>query len=92
MKDVVLPLIPEELWGAKLKKIELEYELYLPNRLKRDISNVLSIVDKFACDALVEGGVFEDDNYEHLQKVTYKYGGMDEHKKGYVLMTIKEVE
>ena len=91
MKDIVFPLVPEEFWGVKLQNFELEYELYLPNQLHRDISNVLSIVDKSACDALVECGVLEDDNYNHLKKVTYKYGGQDENKKGYVLLTVKEV-
>ena len=70
---------------------ELHYVLYLPNLLKRDISNVLSIVDKFFADALVENGNVPDDNYEHLKYVTYKYGGYDEAKKGYVDVTIKEV-
>ena len=92
MKEVVLPLIPEDFWGTKVNKIELDYELFLPNKLKRDISNVLSVVDKYACDALTEAGVIPDDNYEHLQKVVYRYGGMDDNGKGYVLMTIKEVE
>ncbi len=77
---------------VKFKKIELEYVLYLPNKLKRDISNVLSIVDKSFCDALVAHGTIEDDNYEYLQKVTYRYGGMDENKKGYVLITVREVD
>jgi hypothetical protein len=92
MKDVIFPLVPEEFWGIKLQNYEIDYELYLPNRLKRDISNVLSIVDKFSCDALVDCGVLQDDNYEHLKKVTYRFGGFDEAKKGYVLMTIKETE
>jgi hypothetical protein len=92
MKDIVFPLIPEEYWGANLQHYELDYELYLPNKLKRDISNVCSIVDKFACDALVDCGVLAEDNYEHLKKVTYRFGGFDEKRKGYVLLTIKEVE
>ena len=91
MKDIVFPLVPEEFWGAKLTNYELEYTLYLPNKLKRDISNVLSIVDKSACDALVECGVLEDDNYNHLKKVVYQYGGQDENGKGYVLLKVKEV-
>ena len=91
MKDIVFPLVPEEYWGVELKHFELEYVLYLPNKLKRDISNVLSIVDKYVCDALIDCGVLEDDNYNHLKKVTYKYGGQDESGKGYVLLTVKEV-
>jgi len=74
-----------------MKQIELEYTLYLPNKLKRDISNVLSICDKSFCDAIVQHNLIEDDNYEYLKKVTYMYGGYDEDKKGYVDILIKEV-
>ena len=83
----VLPMLDEP-----LKQIELEYELYLPNKLKRDISNVCSVVDKSFCDALVTHGIIPDDNYEYLKRVEYRYGGFDPDKKGYVLITIKEVE
>jgi hypothetical protein len=71
---------------------ELEYELFLPNKLKRDISNVLSIIDKNFADALVAHNLVHDDNYEYLQKVVYKYGGYDPDKKGYVNITVKEVK
>jgi len=75
-----------------LEQMELEYVLYLPNKLKRDIANVLSVVDKSFCDAIVTHGLIEDDNYEFLKRVTYKFGGFDEEKKGYVMITIKEVK
>ena len=88
LKRVVLPSIPKD---QHYEKFELHYVLYLPNLLKRDISNVLSIVDKFFADALVEAGCVPDDNYEHLEYVTYKFGGHDEKKKGYVEVTVKEV-
>ena len=92
MKNVVLPLIPEEFREAKIEHFELEYILYLPNKLKRDISNVCSVIDKFACDALVEGGVIADDNYTHLKKVVYRYGGYDPKGKGYVELIMKETK
>lgn len=92
MKRVITPLIPKEFLDTKMQHFEIEYILYLPNKLKRDISNVLSIVDKYVCDALVEAGVLEDDNYNHLKKVVYKYGGMDSNRKGYVIMKVKEKE
>ena len=91
MKRVVLPLIPEEYIGINIQKYELHYEVWLPNLLKRDISNVCSVIDKFVCDALVESNVLIEDNYLHLQYVTYKFGGMDETGRGYVSVTVKEV-
>ncbi len=62
LKRLVMPLLPrsEEI---EFEEFELHYELWLPNLLKRDISNVLSIVDKFFADALVENGNVPDDNY-----------------------------
>lgn len=90
LKRVVIPLLPTK-EDVKFEEFELHYELWLPNLLKRDISNVLSIVDKFFADALVENGNVPDDNYEHLKYVTYKYGGMDKSKKGFVIVTVKEV-
>jgi len=86
-KRIIEPLLPNVFYD----KFELDYELWLPNGLKRDISNVLSIIDKNFCDTFVETGHAHDDNYEYLQKVTYRYGGMDEKKNGYVLITVKEV-
>lgn len=86
-KRIVEPLIPPNVY---YNKFEVEYVLYLPNKLKRDIANVCSIIDKNFCDSFVELGHAPDDNYEYLQKVTYKYGGMDENKKGYVMITVRE--
>ena len=87
LKRHVMPMLPTD---THYEQFELDYELFLPNLLKRDISNVLSIVDKFFADALVEAGVVPDDNYEHLKRVVYRYGGMDDNKKGYVIVTIKD--
>lgn len=89
LKRVVMPSLPSK-EEVEFEQFELHYELFLPNLLKRDISNVLSIVDKFFADALVENGNVPDDNYEHLKYVTYRYGGMDEDKKGFVEVTVKE--
>ena len=87
-KRIIEPLLPDVFY----EKFELDYELFLPNQLKRDISNVLSIVDKNFCDTFVVAGHAHDDNYEYVQHVTYRYGGMDPNKKGYVLITVKEVK
>jgi len=87
-KRIVTPLLPTD---TRYEKFELEYKLYLPNLLKRDIANVLSITDKFFSDALVEAGIVPDDNYEHLTKVVYEFGGHDEDKRGYTDVIVKEI-
>jgi len=42
-----------------------------------DISNVLSIHDKFFCDALVELGKLPDDNYKYIPEVKYVFREVD---------------
>ena len=73
----------------EFNKIELEYILYPKTKRLCDISNVLSIHDKFFCDALVELGKLPDDNYLHLQNVTYKFGEIDK-QNSRVEIIIKE--
>lgn len=60
-----------------MQRIELTFTLYPKTKRLCDISNVLSIHDKFFCDALVEAGKIPDDNYLHLKKVTYLFGEID---------------
>ena len=57
-------------------KLRFIYTISSANKRKFDISNVLSIVDKFACDSLVKEGFLPDDNWEHLVSVTYKFAGV----------------
>jgi len=77
--------------NLKLKHIEVDYELFFPDKRGRDIMNVGSIVDKFALDAIVEYGIIEDDNYKFIKSQSFKFGGFDKNKEGYAIMTIKEV-
>lgn len=51
--------------------------LYKADKRRMDLSNVCSIVDKFACDAIVNLGLLEDDDCEHIPCVEYRYGGID---------------
>ncbi len=56
---------------------QITYTLYQPTNRRVDISNPLSIVDKFACDALVELGVLPDDSNKYVQSVSFQWGGVD---------------
>lgn len=53
------------------------YTLFQQSARATDVANVLSIVDKFTCDALVELGVLIDDNHKIIPEVVYRYGGVD---------------
>lgn len=58
-------------------EIELRYTLYRGTRRKCDIANILCIVDKFFCDALQKYGCIEEDDFETISKIIFKYGGYD---------------
>ena len=73
MKKIVGQVCPEFFYPM----FELEYKLFLPDKRKRDISNVCTVIDKYQCDALVELGYVIDDNYDYLKKITYIFGGID---------------
>lgn len=55
-------------------EFKLIYTITSANQRKFDIANMLSIIDKFACDCLVKDGFMEDDNWEYLGEVVYKFG------------------
>lgn len=61
----------------QMEKIEITYTLFPKTKHLYDISNVLSIVDKFFCDALVENRIIEDDNYTIVRKVQFEFGEVD---------------
>ena len=57
--------------------IQAEYKLFPKTKHRMDISNVLSIHDKFFMDALVDLGKLIDDNYTCLPRVIYTFGEID---------------
>ena len=50
------------------------YTVYPKNKQLFDIANVLSVVQKFTDDALIDLGIIEDDNYEIVREVDYRLG------------------
>jgi len=51
--------------------------LWKEGKRRRDLSNVCSIADKFALDAIVKCNIIEDDNCQVVPFVEYIYGGID---------------
>jgi len=74
IQDQVLQL-PDlsALWG----QIRLDYVMYPPNKVSRDIGNNVSIVNKYFEDALVELGKLKDDNHTIIPECSYKMGTLD---------------
>jgi len=67
-----------QLEGVKLKTpVKLNFTLWKKDRRVGDRANVLSIIEKFFCDALVEYGCLEDDNDGYISEQSYRTGGID---------------
>jgi len=72
-KDDVKHLLDFRLEG----KIKIDYEYYAPDKRKRDLMNVISVIDKFFQDAMVEGGCIEADDVSIVIEVNSKFMGID---------------
>lgn len=91
-----LKIVYKELMSKQIKalpvfnKVELIYILYPQTKRVCDIGNLLSVHDKFFCDALVEYGKLEDDNYIYIPKITFMIGEVDKINPR-VTIEIKEI-
>lgn len=56
---------------------EMVYTIYRRTKIRADLMNIGSIVDKYVSDALVTLGYFPDDNTDIIKKVTIIDGGID---------------
>ncbi len=79
-KEVVLELL--RAWSVdKLRvrntKVRLTYTLYPKTKRRMDLANILPAVQKFTDDALVELGVLEDDDYQIISHIDYRFGKID---------------
>lgn len=54
-------------WKTFKTPIKIKYTLFWA--YKSDLMNVVSVVDKFFCDALVEFKCIPDDNFNHLNDI-----------------------
>lgn len=61
----------------KMKKIEIDYVIYVAKGGKHDGMNVASVVSKFLLDSLVEYGIIEDDHWDIVVSEVWHKGGVD---------------
>jgi len=65
----------------KLSRVDnvckVTYTIYYPTKRAFDIDNIGSVITKFTHDALVEFEILEDDNYNFVNEIAYKFGGVD---------------
>jgi hypothetical protein len=57
--------------------LSFTYIVFPHTRRRMDLGNVLSIVQKFTEDALVELGLLTDDSYDIIRRVEYGFGQVD---------------
>jgi len=70
-------IMKERLCFEILGTFALEFVLFKKSNLELDRSNILCIVEKFFCDALIFHGCIQDDNDKIIKKTTYETGGVD---------------
>lgn len=75
-RDIVISKLLQHK-NKQYKKIALEFTYYKPTKAKRDRANILCIIEKYFCDAIVSIGMIPDDNDDHIKSSFYKSGGLD---------------
>lgn len=61
----------------RMERAAIEFSLFKRDKRKIDRANVCCMVEKFACDAFTEMGLWEDDNDEVIASTLYHTGGID---------------
>ena len=68
--------------------VEIEYIIYPGSKRRMDLDNTV-VIAKYTQDALVELGILVDDDYKHVVNISFRFGGLDPNKQGYVEISIK---
>jgi len=58
-------------------KIKIEYFYFAPDKRTRDLMNVISVIDKFFQDAMVENGCIDSDDLSTVIEVNSCFMGID---------------
>lgn len=78
LKKKYKEVVSSQLKGIKLKApVEIKFTYIKSQNRKVDRANVLSVHEKFFCDALVECGCLLDDNDLYIKKTTYISKGVE---------------
>jgi len=75
-KEIVKQSMPQNMI-VDCSPFKFVYTVFPNSGRKFDLANVLSIVQKFTDDALIEFGVIPDDNYKVIPIIVYKFGKVD---------------
>lgn len=89
-KEIYCEMMRGQMSGKKFERVEITFVYFKGRNCRVDRSNILSIVEKFFCDALVENGCLKDDNDDIIIETRYRSGGLDRNN-GRVEITVAEV-
>lgn len=77
-KRMYAAMLSDQIRGLPwFKRAEVFFTLYPSGKRKTDLSNVCSIHDKFAMDAIVTGGKLDDDDMTIVVGSHYRPGAID---------------
>jgi hypothetical protein len=76
-KDVVKDAVSRSETRPCVAPMVFIYTAYPATNRKFDLGNVLSIIQKFTDDALIEMGLINDDSYKVIPAIKYLFGGVD---------------
>jgi len=77
-KEIYCEMMRGQMAGRKFPgQIDITFTLFKGRNGRIDRSNILSIVEKFFCDALVHNGCIPDDNDDFIKATHYQSGGYD---------------
>ena len=74
---IVLKLLLERQTVIREAPLEVEYLYWHGNNRRHDIMNIISVIDKFAMDSIVDSGVIEDDNTTIIKRYVIEAMGVD---------------
>ena len=70
-KKVFFNVMRDQLEGVKIDTpVNITYQLFSPDKRKRDKMNAIAVVSKFLLDAITHYGCWEDDNDEFVKTET----------------------
>jgi Holliday junction resolvase RusA-like endonuclease len=75
----------------KFKTLTPHYKLYFKGKRAKDIDNFTFPIHKFLMDAMVEGGVIKDDDYNYVKGFSSEFGGIGEENYVVVEITGEEI-
>lgn len=78
LKKAYCELVGDCMRGVVLRTpINISFTLFKGSNRRVDRSNILSVTEKFFCDALVNHGCIIDDNDDYIESTHYYSGGID---------------